>query len=75
MGVLAFVKYVLRVRERRRPPAIAKHRIPAAMVEMQMGAKDVGDVLEAQARRAETVDARHPSQGVQGTRNTSPRLL
>ena len=42
--------------ESRRPSAIAKHRIPAAMVEMQMRAKDVRDVLEAQGRRAEIVE-------------------
>src|ERR1700689_4431514 len=56
LSVLAFVKDVFRVRKRRGPPPIAKHRIPAGVVEMQMRAEDVGDVLQAQARGVEIVE-------------------
>src|ERR1700722_10162665 len=55
-SVLVLVKDVLRVRERRRPSAIAKHRIPAGVVEMQMRAEDVRDVFQAQARDLQIVE-------------------
>src|SRR6204780_3675532 len=56
LSVLAFVKDVFRVRKGRGPPPIAKHGVPAGVVEMQMRAEDVRDVLQAQARGVEIVE-------------------
>src|SRR4029077_19103517 len=54
-GVFAFVKDVFRLREGRHPAAVAQPRVPAAVVDVQMRAKDVVDVLETQALGGETI--------------------
>jgi hypothetical protein len=56
LSVLVLVKDVFRVREGWRPPAIAKNRIPAGMVEIQMRTEDVRDVFQAQARGVQIVE-------------------
>src|SRR5262249_56952588 len=49
VGVLALVEDVLRVWKRRHPTTIAQHRVPAGVINVQMCAKYVRDVREAQA--------------------------
>ena len=56
MRILVLVEDVLGFREGRRPPAVAKHRVPARVVEMEMRAEDVGDVLKPESRRTEIVE-------------------
>ena len=58
MRVLVLVEDVLRSWEGRDPPATAEPRVPAAMVEVEMGAEDVGDIFESEARGVETVEPR-----------------
>jgi hypothetical protein len=41
-GVFALVKDVLRLRKRRHPFAIAQHRVPPGVVDVQMGAEYLG---------------------------------
>ena len=55
-GILPLVEHILGVREGRHPAAVAQHRIPAAMVDVQVGAEHVVDRLEAQARRLELIE-------------------
>ncbi len=55
-GVFALVEDVFRLREGRHPAAVHQPRVPAAMVDVQMGAEHVVDVLEAQPARVELVE-------------------
>ena len=55
-GIFAFVENIFGFRKCRHPPSVAQHRVPAAMVDMQMRAEHIIDVLEAQARGRETVE-------------------
>src|SRR5205807_10027656 len=57
-GVFAFVKNVFRVRKGRHPPPIAQQRIPSAVVDVQVSAKYVVDVLEAKTGRMKPVKPR-----------------
>src|SRR5262249_35723763 len=57
-GVFAFVKYVFGLWKGRHPAAVAQHRVPAGMIDVQMRAEHVVDVLEAQALRGEAVEPR-----------------
>ena len=53
--VFALVEDVFRLREGRHPAAVHQARVPAAMVDMQVGAEDVVDILEAQPLGGEAV--------------------
>src|SRR5262245_49561747 len=46
-GIFALVKNVLRLGEGGDPAAVAQQGIPAGVVDVQVRAKDVGDVLES----------------------------
>src|SRR5262245_45904919 len=54
-GVFALMKHVFCLREGRHPVSVAEQSIPATMVNVQVRAKDIIDVLEAQAGCTETV--------------------
>ena len=57
-GVFAPVEDVFRLREGRYPFAVAQHRVPAGVVDVQVRAENVVDVLEPQAFRRKTVEPR-----------------
>src|SRR5215475_9387621 len=54
-GVLELVKHVFCLRESRDPPPVAEQSIPAAVVDVQVCAEYVVDILEPQPAGAETV--------------------
>src|SRR5262249_23148016 len=55
-GVFALVKNIFGFGKRRHPAAVAQHRIPAGMIDMQVRAKHIIDVFEAQTFGGETVE-------------------
>src|SRR5262249_40783623 len=55
-AVFALVKDVFRLREGRHPAPVAQLRVPAGMVDVQVGAEHVVDVLEPQAGGVEAVE-------------------
>src|SRR5271170_3400862 len=55
-SVFALVEYVFGLREGRHPSAVSQHRVPAAMVNVQVRAEHVVDVLEPQTSRPEAVE-------------------
>jgi hypothetical protein len=57
-GIFAFVEDVFGFGKGRHPGAITQHGVPAGMIDVQMRAKDVIDVLEAQAFGGEAVEPR-----------------
>ena len=54
--VFALVKDVFGVRKRRHPAAVDELRVPAGVIDMQVGAEHVVDVGELQAERMEAVE-------------------
>src|SRR5689334_390368 len=56
IGVFALVKNVLCLGEGGNPAAVAQHGIPAGVVDVQVRAKDMRDVVESQARGPEIVE-------------------
>ena len=54
-GIFPLVEYVFRVGKRRHPAPVAQRRVPAGVVDVQMGAKDVVDLLKADAEREQFV--------------------
>ena len=55
-SVFLLVEHVFGVREGRDPTAIAEHRVPAAMIDVQVGAEDVVDFFELQSGGLELVE-------------------
>src|SRR5207248_905761 len=54
--ILTFVKHVFGLREGGYPTSIAQQRVPPAVVDVQVSAKDVIDVLKPEGGRAETIE-------------------
>jgi hypothetical protein len=55
-GIFALVENIFGFRKCRHPAAIALHRVPAAMVDVQMRAEHIIDVFETQARGRKTIE-------------------
>src|SRR5271156_506261 len=56
--IFAFVEHVLGVRESWHPAAISQHGIPAAMVDMQVGAEYVIDIPDVQSGCGKVIEPR-----------------
>src|SRR5579871_6463568 len=53
--IFALVEDVFRIREGRHPAAIAQRRVPAAMIDMEMRAEHVIDLVESDPEREQLV--------------------
>src|SRR5882672_2711935 len=54
----ALMEHVLRIRKSRHPAAVAKHGVPAAMIDVQVCAKHIVDLIEGEPGVAESVEPR-----------------
>src|SRR5260370_20470371 len=57
-GIFALMEHVFRIRKSRHPAAVAKHGVPAAMIDVQVCAKHIIDLVEAEPGVAESVEPR-----------------
>jgi hypothetical protein len=57
-GVFALMEHVLRIWKSRHPAAVAKHGVPAAMIDVQVRAKHIIDLVEGKPGVAESVEPR-----------------